>query len=466
MNCSNSKSNLLLPIIFNLMLIFFLGISNSAYSQECVSDPTLLVKWDFTKAQACNDLEVTKRKFWKADVPLMTGGNQYCPQINDGSGQAMIYEQGFGNTNDFKEVMCVAGFWKNSGNKYFRAPGYDHTSPDYDADNLSGNIWIDYEFLPGQAGSLSSFNYDFIQNGYRDGSTVAFEKWGISVYRNGVRIHEETLPIAAINVNNPASPLSVIFPNTSDFRTDGSTAVKWSIGFALVKRNKSARSGIDNLCIFGTKGAAVADVEAITATCESGGVDGQLEVVGFSADEKYDYNVGATYTGSATYSTATGIPADGIIADDLPIVTEATQYSVRVFRADCYVDALVTMPPVFCPYTCDFPTATVTPNAASCVNEVQQDDASIVMTGIANMDRVGFSAGQTYTGPDYAGAIDLGGATTYTFDNSDGVTSGTCTEYYTLRFFNGGESSQEQILKKRTPAMILVKVRLAKQIKK
>jgi hypothetical protein len=124
MNCSISNQLKSRIVILNMILFLMFGVFSTIMAQECVSDPSLLVKWDFTKGEACNGLSVNKFKHWKSDVPLMTGGNQYCPQINDGSGQAMIYEQGFGNTNDFKEVMCIAGFWKNGGNKYFRAPGY------------------------------------------------------------------------------------------------------------------------------------------------------------------------------------------------------------------------------------------------------------------------------------------------------------------------------------------------------
>jgi len=262
MNCLICNQIKSISALLTILVVMMTGLISQSIAQECVSDPTLLVKWDFTKGQECNGLVATKRKFWKPDVPLMTGGNQYCPQINDGSGQAMIYEQGFGNTNDFKGVMCIAGFWKNSGNKYFRAPGYDHTSPIYNPDNLSGNIWIDYQFLPGQAGSLSSFNYDFIQTGFRPGGTVAFDSWGIVVKRNGIKVFEQMLPITESNVNDPTNPLAVNFPNTSEFRTDGSTQVVWQIGFAFVKRNKSARSGIDNICIMGTAGQAAANVQS------------------------------------------------------------------------------------------------------------------------------------------------------------------------------------------------------------
>ncbi|MEO0338476.1 MAG: hypothetical protein AAF242_04605, partial [Bacteroidota bacterium] len=129
MNCSICNDYKKIYGTISILLFLLLGMSTQSIAQECVSDPALLVKWDFTNAQECNGLEPTKRRYWKADVPLMTGGNQYCPQINNGAGQAIIYEKGFGNTNDFQNVMCVAGFWKNSGNKYFRAPGYDANSP-------------------------------------------------------------------------------------------------------------------------------------------------------------------------------------------------------------------------------------------------------------------------------------------------------------------------------------------------
>ncbi|MFK8162763.1 MAG: hypothetical protein AB8H12_09905, partial [Lewinella sp.] len=415
----------------------------SAQDMVCASAEKVLVKWDFnSNTQACNGLSATQRRYWIPSVPLMTGGNQYCPQINDGSGQSKVFEKGFGNTNDFKNMMCLAGFWKNSGNIYFRAPGYDHTSPTYNPNNPSGNVWFSYNFLPGQAGSLTGFNFDYIQSGYRDGGTVAFDKVGMSVWRNGVMIYETTTPLTASNVNNPANPVQFPFPTGSEFTTDGSTEVVWEIAFALVKRNKSVRVGADNYCILGTTGGATADVTATPATCApAGGMNGQLTVTGFSVGEKYDYTEGPTYTGTANFSNAPVIPANGVIANTLPISETAVQYTVRVFRADCYVEQTVFMPPVFCPYTCDFPDATATPNPATCTGDTPNSDATIVLTGITNMDRVGISSGRTYTGPLYAGAELTNGASTLTFDSSDGVVAGACTEYYTFRFFNGAEDA-------------------------
>nr|HMQ63260.1 DUF11 domain-containing protein [Flavilitoribacter sp.] len=436
-------------LILLLFVTFFGGWANrlNAQNTPCVADEKLLAKWDFdTPAQQCNGLSVNQSSYWDATVPLMTGGNQYCPQYNDGSGQAMVFEKGFGNTNDFRNLQCLAGFWRNGGNQYFRAPGYDHTSTVYNAENPSGNVWFLYKFLPGQAGSLTGFAFNYVQSGYRDGGAIAFEKVGMSVWRNGVKIYETTMPITAANVNNPANPIHFTFPTTSEFTTDGSSQVVWEIAYALVHRYVSVRTGADNYCILGTTGAAVPTVTATPATCApAGGMNGMLTVQNFSAGERYDYTAGATYTGSATYATATPIPAGGVIASNLPLEALPAQYTVRIFRQDCYAEKTVTMPPTFCPYTCDFPQATVTPNPATCSGSLPNNDASIVLTDIVNMDRVGISSGRTYAGPAYSGAIPLNGASTFTLDNSNGVIAGSCTEYYTLRFFNGAENTEKCI---------------------
>ncbi|MEM6770293.1 MAG: DUF11 domain-containing protein, partial [Bacteroidota bacterium] len=111
------------------------------------------------------------------------------------------------------------------------------------------------------------------------------------------------------------------------------------------------------------------------------------------------------------------------------------------------------MPPTFCPYTCDFPDATVTSNPPSCeMDGTRNDDASIVLTGIVNMDRIGFSPGRTYTGPDYDGATLTGGMATFSFDN---LPASDCREFYTLRLFNGtgGAVDQENCIQDITVAV-------------
>ncbi|MCB0535638.1 MAG: hypothetical protein KDD14_25765, partial [Saprospiraceae bacterium] len=322
----------------------------------------------------------------------------------------MLFEKGFGNTNDFQKLQCLAGFWQNSGNKYFTAPGYVPSSPTYNAENPSGNVWIKYNFNPGQAGSLTGFSLNFIQSGYKDGGIISFNKVGISVWRNGVKIYETTMPVTAAHVNNPANPITFTFPNTSQFATDGSSKVDFEIAFALVERNKSLKTGADNYCLFGTAGTAAASISATPATCiPNGAANGSLKINEFTAGERYDYTLGSTYTGSATYATATPIPPNGIITSTLPKVTEPTSYTVRIFRENCYIDQTVTLPPTFCPFSCNWPDASVAANPATCTGLNLNTDANIVLSSIVNMDKVGVSPGKTYTGPAYSGAISLNG---------------------------------------------------------
>ena len=74
------------------------------------------------------------------------------------------------------------------------------------------------------------------------------------------------------------------------------------------------------------------------------------------------------------------------------------------------------MPPTFCPFTCNFPDATVTVTAATCTGVTANDNASINVTGISDADRIGMSVGQTYTGPDYASAATITGSS-FLYDN-------------------------------------------------
>ena len=71
--------------------------------------------------------------------------------------------------------------------------------------------------------------------------------------------------------------------------------------------------------------------------------DGTIQLTGFT-NERYDFNIGTTYTGSATYATATVIPPGGIITNSLANPTDSAQYTVRIFDAnDCYIDRTITI---------------------------------------------------------------------------------------------------------------------------
>ncbi|MFN8345191.1 MAG: SdrD B-like domain-containing protein [Spirosomataceae bacterium] len=89
---------------------------------------------------------------------------------------------------------------------------------------------------------------------------------------------------------------------------------------------------------------------ATDATCNGPTVnnDGKITLSGFTT-EKYDYTLGNTYSGSATYATATTIPVGGVIVSNLPNPATSQTYTVRIFNGDdCYVDRTVTLTHVTC----------------------------------------------------------------------------------------------------------------------
>ena len=135
----------------------------------------------------------------------------------------------------------------------------------------------------------------------------------------------------------------------------------------------------------------------------------QLKLIGFSGTDKYDYTPGTTYTGVQTYATATSIPSTGIIASNLPDPGIPKVYTIRVFSANgCTQDIQVTLNPSICPITCAQPTSmSLTPITATCSGTIANGDAKIVITGVSGGDKVGISAGVSYTGVSYTLATPL-----------------------------------------------------------
>jgi len=77
--------------------------------------------------------------------------------------------------------------------------------------------------------------------------------------------------------------------------------------------------------------------------------DAMITVSGFGAADKYDFNVGATYTGTATYATATLIPITGILTNTLNNPLSVTPYTARLFGANgCFKDTTLFLSPTSC----------------------------------------------------------------------------------------------------------------------
>ncbi|TDB63623.1 SdrD B-like domain-containing protein [Arundinibacter roseus] len=67
------------------------------------------------------------------------------------------------------------------------------------------------------------------------------------------------------------------------------------------------------------------------------------------SNERYDLVQGATYTGTATYATASEVPANGIVRAGLTSPAQPTLYTVRLFTdSDCFMDLHVTLQPADC----------------------------------------------------------------------------------------------------------------------
>ena len=74
-----------------------------------------------------------------------------------------------------------------------------------------------------------------------------------------------------------------------------------------------------------------------------------------STNNRFDYSLGQTYTGAATYSTASPIPNNGVLANNLANPVNRTFYTVRIFAPDgCFQDYTVSLLSIecVCPQTC------------------------------------------------------------------------------------------------------------------
>ena len=173
--------------------------------------------------------------------------------------------------------------------------------------------------------------------------------------------------------------------------------------------------------------------------------NGEIKLSNFATTDRFDFNTGSTYTGSATYATATAIPSGGVITNTLPNPAMPQIYTVRVFSSNgCTQDIQTTLHPAICPVTCVSPSGmTITPTQATCTGTTANNNAQVAITGVTNGDRVGISTGATYSGPNYATAQALT-AGAYTFIN---LSNPSAAQSYTIRIFNGTNDCYDQ----RTP---------------
>jgi hypothetical protein len=91
------------------------------------------------------------------------------------------------------------------------------------------------------------------------------------------------------------------------------------------------------------------DLKATPSSCLGSDVqnNGKIEILNLLNGSKFDYSEGVTYTGNATYQTATAIAGDGVLLNDLANI--AKTFTIRVFNdSGCFTDKTIELPKTDC----------------------------------------------------------------------------------------------------------------------
>ncbi len=431
------KTTYILSIALMLGSLLF----HTAWAQCPGSAPGVQLRWDFNSNTAqCNG--ATARPL-NALAPVFQGNvYNYCPNLNSGCGQATLGSRGHRNDEGFGNGLILNNFYNAAAVQAQGGAAYDPASTTFNVESAA-NLVVTYTIPAGKSGCLSSFALNILQKQFA--GTVNFARQGVAVKRNGVLIYNQTQPISASQVNG--TPMSFSLAG-GDFCYDGASAVTFEIIFGLVQQltppglsGGPATTAYDDITLNGTcSDSSMPVVEVTPATCGTAGpnADARITLRNTSSSDRFDLSVGAAYTGSANFGTATPIQVGGLISGTLASPASPTLYTVRVFTVGgCTTDLTLTLDPTICPMaSCVAPVATAIALPASCSGNSVLNNAAISLTGVSGGDRVAYSPGGSYTGPTYARAQSFSGATTG-FSNLPNPNEGP--QLYVVRVFNGGD---------------------------
>ncbi|GAB2558381.1 SdrD B-like domain-containing protein [Spirosoma areae] len=422
-------------LLYLLACLSLVSLSFSVQAQTaCSTTPGTLLQWNFNSENVqCNGatpkLGIAFGYNKATNTTPLFEQNKffYCPQINSGCGQALLGSTGHHNSDYFANGLCLRNFYDSNvdGNCT-----YDPNSTTFNPEQCA-NFYITYTVPAGKASCVTGFKLDYMQK--QNGSSPVFQKQGFAVKRNGVLIYSTTQNISSANQ-------TFTFPTSgSQFCTDGNAAVTYTLIFGLVRRLVGGvQVGYDNLTVLGTCGSPNATASAKAATCNGGSPasNGSITLTNFGTGNRFAFTTGSTYTGSATFGSATAIPANGIIASNLAGVASPQTYTVRIFSASCYIDRTLTLNPTICAPVCTQPAGSVAAVQATCSGATANSNAQVRVSGVTNGDRVGLVAGGSGASLTYGSASALsGGAFTFT-----GLANPGSAQTYTVRIFNGSGS--------------------------
>ena len=427
-----------------LFIALFLYINNKqilfAQTATCGAADVVgtLAEWNFETWPPNCPSATPNPSFNPTEPRFEQGLYSFCPNESAACADAVLGSPGHANTSVFANGICLLNFYNpDFAQQSYGGTAFDASSTVFDPDGAA-NLFIDYVIPAGQESCLSDFSLVVLQKQY-DGSTVNFETQGVAVKRNGLLIHTETQTITAGNIN--ATPMNFNFSG-DDFCSDGLEEVTFTIVFGLVHRlvpagdyTSPATTGYDDIKIEGMCGGPAGYATTVRSGCAASGSanNGQIILGNFDPSVHFDFNAGSTYTGGATYATATPLPADNVITNSLPNPTGTQDYTIRVFDpSGCFVDETVTLYERGCPVPCDEPAGmTFVATAATCSGATSDDNGSIQINGVTGGDKVDISSDGT--GFDYATANNLA-AGSFTFS---GLANPIGYQNYTIRIYNG-----------------------------
>ena len=92
------------------------------------------------------------------------------------------------------------------------------------------------------------------------------------------------------------------------------------------------------------KASPIFDVNTIQSTCTVGiaNPDAKIVLSGFNPANRYDYNEGNTYQGTKTFASASNIPGNGVIVNNLANPSVDKTYAIKVFDSNgCSIEKTV-----------------------------------------------------------------------------------------------------------------------------
>lgn len=178
-------------------------------------------------------------------------------------------------------------------------------------------------------------------------------------------------------------------------------------------------------------------------TCTNGEADnnGILTIPTHADATKYQVCYDSSFSCTPNYGSAIAIVGSGAIVVSSSIgFSPSEQYrdiSVRLYNGEvgCFkTETIRVTNPCFENTECVHPAFTNSYGvAATCAGSLPNNDAAIYVTGVSSANKYGYSAGGSYSGPNYASATSLGGTTI----SATGLSGNENATQYTVRIFNG-----------------------------